>query len=341
VNWSPQALKIQAQAAAWLVRLEADDSAQVRAQWQQWASADSHHRAAYLRLEAGWLHAGCLKNLQPLDGTVDMDVLDTFPGLRTEPSVRVRSPAMYRTLTAGLAATTLILAAWLFISKPDSGIYRTGIGGFERVALPDGSTILLNTNSEIHVDLSARQRAIALIRGEAVFNVAHDARRPFDVRAGGTTVRAVGTSFAVRLQSPRQIEVLVAKGRVAVDPESATLPRPLLTAGADARIDAGNQPHVEQMDAEGVTHRLAWTQGQIWFEQQTLAAAIVEFNRYNRRQLVLSDPSLASLRIGGSFDATDPEAFVAALGRVFAIRAVAASPDEPAAEVIRLVGPAN
>ncbi len=342
MNRTPEPSETQTQAAAWLVRLDAENSAATLAQWRQWLSEDARHRAAYLRLENSWHHADCLKNLQPLDGTVDASVLETFPGTCTFPQKRpppLRPEVVYRTLAAALALISLVLAAWLCIAKPNRGVHRTELGGFERVMLPDGSTILLNTNSEIRVRFNSRRRAIALIRGEALFHVAPDARRPFDVEAGDTTVSAIGTSFAVRLQAPRRIEVLVAQGRVAIDPQAAPARPSTLAANEDATIDAGSPPHVERMDAEGMARKLAWTQGNLWFEQQTLAGAVAEFNHYNRRKLVLADPAIATLRIGGSFEATDPDAFVTALQHVFAIRAFPSPPDDPGGEVIRLLGP--
>lgn len=104
------------QAAAWLVRLDADDSAAALAQWRRWQSEDARHRAAFLRLQASWRHADCLKNLRPLDGTVNVRVLDTFPGVspfREAWSPRLRREVLYLTLGAALALTTLLLAAWL------------------------------------------------------------------------------------------------------------------------------------------------------------------------------------------------------------------------------------
>jgi transmembrane sensor len=342
---TPDAFDTQAQAAAWLIRLDTDNSAATLAQWRLWLTEDARHRAAYLRLEHSWHQADRLKKLQPLDGTVNASLLDTFPGMRTigeaqaspvsRPEVESRAPA------TALALTTLILAALLVIVISGRGVHRTGLGGFERLVLPDGSTILLNTDSEIHVRLTGKRREIVLTRGEALFDVAHDERRPFEVAAGEATVRAVGTSFVVRLRARRQIEVLVVRGRVAINPESSTGALSTLTAGEDVTIDADRERrHVERIGAESITHRLAWTQGQLWFRQNTpLAEVVAEFNRYNRRQLVVSDPALAKLRIGGSFQATDPEAFVTALGQMFAIRAFPSPPDDSGREVIRLLGP--
>jgi transmembrane sensor len=91
-------------------------------------------------------------------------------------------------------------------------------------------------------------------------------------------------------------------------------------------------------DASDIDRRLAWTRGQIWLNETTLTDAITEFNRYNSRRFVIADPSLATLRVGGSFATTDPKAFVAALERVFGIRALSVQ-DSAGVQTIRLIGP--
>jgi transmembrane sensor len=180
--------------------------------------------------------------------------------------------------------------------------------------------------------------------------VARDARRPFDVTAGDTVVRAVGTAFSVRLHGEKQVDVLVAEGRVAIDPADASVaekrPDPVaqptastLSAGETVSIKAHRRLKVQKISDEDVPRKLAWTQGRLWFDRATLAEAVAEFNRYNRRQLVIDDPAIMSLHIGGAFDATDLDSFVAAL-QTFGIQAVNTQTraDDPNSEVIRLLG---
>jgi len=227
-------------------------------------------------------------------------------------------------LAAATVASMATLGGWLIVMAPDRATHRTERGGFERVVLPDGSTALLNTNTEMRMRFSRESREIVLIRGEALFTVARDERRPFEVSVGDNAIRAIGTSFDVRLREPREIEVMVARGIVAIDraPGSTTVSaRSLLAAGDEALIDARGTARALHIGESAIGRRLAWTRGQIWLSQTTLADAIAEFNRYNSRQLVLGEPTLATLRVGGSFTTTDPTAFLAALERIFGIQA--------------------
>jgi transmembrane sensor len=329
------------QAAAWLVRLEADVSAATQAQWRQWLGEDTRHHAAYVRIEAGWRQTDCLKRLGPLDGTVDVDVLATFPGLQLPARPRhAFRPKFTHVAFAAVAALVAVVTLMLALRwYTPTGLRRTDLGGFERTTLPDGSTVLLNTNTEIQVRFSRTRREVVLTRGEALFTVAQVQDRPFAVVAGHVAVNALGTAFAVRLLADARAEIVVARGRVAVTPGS-TAPRLMLSAGDTATIDAQGRAATDRIDANDLDHRLAWTRGQIWLNEATLATAVTEFNRYNSRKFVLVDPSLATLRVGGSFAATDPTAFIEALERVFGIRALSVQ-DSSGAAVIGLAAPVS
>jgi transmembrane sensor len=341
---------IESEAANWLIRLEGDPSPQMHANFDAWLAADARNQAAFIRLEQTWSRADILNRLRPLDGAVDELVVDKF-GVPTPlfdaPKKRPRNPLL------AVAATFLIVAVgaitWIVVSRAGWQVYETEFGGFQRVALPDGSIAMLNTDSRMRARMSSERREIVLDRGEALFTVAHDTRRPFDVTAGDTVVRAVGTAFSVRLRDQQQVDVIVTEGRVAIDPPddsvNSKLPLPVavpevstLAAGETVSVKS-HRMRVQKIADEDVTRKLAWTKGRLSFDRATLVEAVAEFNRYNRRQLVVDDPRIATLHIGGVFDATDLNSFVDAL-RTFGIRTLSEPTPEANGlpEVIHLVG---
>jgi transmembrane sensor len=371
------ASEFENQAAAWLVRREAADfSAADQAAFDAWMATDPRHRAIYLRLESAWRRADRLNRLRPLDGKVDEDLLARSPFVRieefsaldstrrspgsdagTQPAIdspRTRSSRQRWWIPVAAAAALAIVAvavsAWFALQRTGWQKYATDFGGFEKIVLDDGSVVHLNTNSVMRVRFTPEYREVVLDRGEALFKVMHEATRPFDVQAAGTTVRAVGTEFSVRVREAREsgggqkdIEVLVKEGRVAIDPgppkgpdRAAAVPAtvPMLSAGETVTISA-KRLHVEKVAEAEVSKKLSWTEGRLWFERQRLADVVAEFNRYNRRQMEIADPAIADLRIGGGFEATDPESFIAALERTLGVRAFP-SPNDP--DVIELVG---
>lgn len=209
-------------------------------------------------------------------------------------------------------------------------IYETAVGERLVATLADGSTVTLNTASRVVVAFEEHQRNIRLDRGQALFEVAKDASRPFVVAAGNRRVTALGTAFDVRV-TDRMFEVTLLEGRVSVEPESIRVPAALLPASAvdtramqRAELVPGQQlvamatkaPIVRKADIKRVT---SWKNGQVIFENDPLGGAIEEMNRYARKRVTLADPQLANLKISGAFETGDTLVFVEALTQYFPI----------------------
>ncbi|MFL6604467.1 MAG: FecR family protein [Steroidobacteraceae bacterium] len=331
-------------AAQWLVRIEAGQaSAQTWDALQAWMDADPRHRAAFIRLRVGWNRIDRLKNLRPVDGTINGDLLARknispskvlINGLQPLAGTPRKSledlliPQRRHVLATAAAIAAVGVFAWIGSYHFGWKSYETGVGGREKIELTDGTTVDLNTNTELDARITDRRRDIMLTRGEALFHVAHDAKRPFYVVAGGTVVRAVGTSFSVRIRDSEHVEVLVAEGRVAVGAPGteANFENPSLLATAP-KVSAGEAASVRRksvavrsVQPQDVTRKLAWTAGYLSFQGETLDDMVQEFNRYNQRHMSISDPSIAKIQFGGTFSTTDPDSFIAALQSSFGIR---------------------
>jgi transmembrane sensor len=319
---------IDARAADWLARLDRPEApAAEHAEFEAWCRADPRHVAAYLRLLAVWNRLDALKAAETLYAP-EAEGRPDLPASAPVPSPPRRRVFLALALAAGLAAIAAGLTWWRWSAPSGNAsgarVYTTALGGFDRVTLPDGSAVVLNTDSELRVRLRAAERDITLIRGEATFEVAPDKSRPFIVVAGSTAARAVGTVFNVQ-KTDGSVEVLVTKGVVAVG-----APQDMVADGfALAIVDAGqmataasSRVKVVSLDQEEIARRLAWHDGMLLFNGQTLAVVAAEFNRYNERKLVIADPAVGRLRIGGYFRATDLESFVRVLQERFGIVAV-------------------
>jgi transmembrane sensor len=306
---------LEAEASRWLAARDGGGAAFIDADLDRWLKADIRHRVAFLRVEAQWQRTDRLRDLRPLDRGIDADLLRPRRALRYWP-------------IAAAASLLLVMAAAGFLAIAQGfgwQHYETRIGGFSRIVLEDGSVVDLNTNSEIRVRLSDTKREVRLERGEGRFQVVHDSSRPFTVSAASAAVRAVGTAFSVRLRESEQVDVLVSEGKVAI--AAARVARaPPLSAG-EAAIVLPDRVSVSRVEPQQLESRLAWTSGRLEFRGETLGEAVDEFNRYNRRKLQLADPALAALRVGGTFNATDPESFAAALTSAFNLNVDAADSD--------------
>jgi transmembrane sensor len=275
------------------------------ADWEaiyRWIAEDPAHGVAFARAEAAWDLAGRLRE---------------DPAACEPPATeRHQAPARWPWLAAGVAACMAIITVLALQLGLGTDTYRTDIGQQRRITLADGSVVSLNTGSAIQVALTDRSRAITLLEGEASFDVAHDAQRPFVVTADRLTVKAIGTEFNVRLR-PQLTEVTVAEGVVALG--GARTHRQLVSAGRTAAVRPGAVA-VTTLPGEAIDRRLAWRSGKLSFDGDTLEQAVAEFNRYRTSPMVIGDPALAGLRVGGTFRADGSDGFAEALGDLFGIR---------------------
>jgi transmembrane sensor len=220
-------------------------------------------------------------------------------------------PRIVAVCVAALAAV-----AFAFYSHPGPQRLETSVGEQRSVVLSDGSLVVLNTSSIIEVDMAKQHRTVRLLAGEALFKVAHDTARPFDVTSSNTTVRAVGTQFNVdrRFDSTT---VTVVDGAVAVfttgvGPAEEGQTRVPLVAGEQLTLEPRSARHPVRAD---VATALAWTQRKLVFENRRLDEIAAEFNRYNRQAIEIRGPELREQRVTGVFQANDPGSFLTFLSR--------------------------
>jgi transmembrane sensor len=213
---------------------------------------------------------------------------------------------------AGLAASIAAAASlgwWVTLSGPEE--FWTKVGEQRSVVLADGSRVTLNTASKIEVRLQADHRVVQLLQGEALFEVAHDAQRPFDVHAGNVVVRAVGTQFDIDRRATRTA-VTVVEGRVAlIAADSRTGDLPVLSVGDRVVVGSAGPGALEHN--VNLTETTAWTQHQLVFHHRPLGEIADEFNRYNVGRIEIRSPSLREQEVTGTFRSNDVASFVAVL----------------------------
>jgi transmembrane sensor len=256
-------------------------------------------------------------------------------------------------VAAGAALSLIIyllgLVAWIVLGHSDWISYTTSIGGYEHVTLADGTAIQLNTDSEIKARLTPEKREIELVRGEALIKVAHDPRRPFTISVANTSVRAdppgiVGAAFVLRIRGLKDVDLAVTEGTILLGPSDRIIDIALgrisysqsTLAAGDAATVRPEGVRLAKIALEDLNRKLSWTAGLLSFQGETLSEVTDEFNRYNRKHLVVGDPLIADRRIGGAFQATDPDSFVSALQKWFGIRADEQIPADAGNPVIRL-----
>lgn len=214
-------------------------------------------------------------------------------------------------LAARNAPPSFAAAAVEQLTHPGSKVYRTDVGQRSTVTLPDGSVATLNTDSVVRIAYSNKARTVRLVRGQALFEVAHDQPRPFEVVAGDKVITALGTVFDVRLAGDA-VKVALVEGRVRVKPVAATgqaVPRRaqvLLAPGELLTARGGNSMEVATSD---MSRETSWRSGFVIFDETPLAEAVDELNRYSIDRLVIDDPAVASFKVSGAFKTGDLDRF--------------------------------
>lgn len=233
-------------------------------------------------------------------------------------------------LAASLAMLCCAVALSWFVLSPER--YATEIGEQRSVLLDDGSLVMLNTDSQIEVKYSDHRRFVRLVRGEALFKVAHERERPFDVDTGNAVVRAVGTQFNVDRRAHRTtVSVVEGKVQVIAEPaENPALPAPggaPVQESSETEILAAAQRVVLTESGMGRPESIAnlapvtaWTQRQLVFENQSLGEVAEEFNRYNRQHILIQSAQLRAQQVTGVFQANDSASFLAFMTRVPGVR---------------------
>lgn len=216
-----------------------------------------------------------------------------------------------------------VMLAWQYRANVQQAAYRTALGALQSVGLADGSEATLNSDSAIGVVLGRHERTIDLRRGEVFFKVAKDPQRPFVINVGNHRVIAVGTRFSVWRDGQR-LRVVVTEGVVRLessdDPGYPSRPTTLLPAGSIAEVDDANL-RIRQVALDEAKQMLSWRNGYLTFDDTPLSVAAAEFNRYNAQQIVVTDPAIANLRIGGNFRWSNTQAFVRLLEQGFPVHA--------------------
>jgi transmembrane sensor len=304
---------IEAKAAEWLMRREQPEwSPADQAALDGWLNESMSHKAAFWRLEHSWQMADRV-------GALGAREVALLPRRRRLPPKAWQAGALAASLLLAIAFVGLHPRPTLS-PQPSVDTYDTGIGGHRIVPLLDGSRIELNTGTLLRTLISKRRRDVWLDRGEAFFEVAHVEGSAFVVHAGPRMITVVGTQFSVRREGD-QVTVAVVKGRVRVEDTtrgeaSATT---TVTPG-DVAIGLGSSTMVISKPVAAIEDTLTWRDGRLVFHGTSLAEVAADFNRYNRQQLLISDPSVAAIRISGTFKASNVEAFVRLLKDAYGLK---------------------
>jgi transmembrane sensor len=252
--------------------------------------------------------------------------------------------------TVAAVIVPIVVGAWpLFEPRNATATpltYSTAVGERKTVSLPEGSVLTLNTASRVEVTIDRRRRSVQLLEGEVHVAVHHESDRPFEVVTQGVKVLDLGTQFDVYRRSTGvrvtviegQVRILSDHSRIAQDHSQNSAAA--LSAGEQADISTNPEPatiSTRRLTAAQILETIGWKEGKIYFHGEPLREVVGEFNRYNTRRLIIADPQIASLQVGGVFATTpDTRALVEVLHRTWGIEVLPPGPSNADPQTIRL-----
>jgi transmembrane sensor len=282
--------------------------------FDSWFAASEGNKAAYWRLKLGWEEADRIGALGHDQASVNFN--------------RNRIARQWWVPSSIAASLALLVGAQVLVNRSEpakqerivSRAFATAVGARRSIGLPDGSRVQLNTASRVRAAVTAKAREVWLDQGEAFFEIAHNKAQPFVVHAGDRTITVLGTKFSVRREGS-QVTVAVLEGRVRVDePRSDQPTRSMIIVAGDIALVKGTSTMVTSRSDERVEDALSWRAGMLSFEQDRLTDIAAEFNRYNVRKMVVTDPEAGAIRIAGVFPAKDPDGFVELLRDAYGLK---------------------
>lgn len=318
----PNPHQIEVEACAWIAQLDGKTpSRQDLAAFREWINRSPQHREEITRLAGLW---------------GDLNVLTALAPPSKTPARPYRNHFLLGTAIIAVCVVLITVVAVLdnhpsMSAAGQNQLYSTRVGEQKSVTLADGTKVLLNTDSRVQASYSPQQREVHLLQGEAFFEVAHNAARPFLVYAGANVVRAVGTAFTVRLQK-HDVEVVVTDGTVEISAIANTgdvaaaqsHSKPIfrladIKAGQSAAFNQEVES-IQSIKPPEIERKLSWREGVLTFSGEPLEQVVDEVSRYTPVTIVISDPAIRKIRIGGYFKVGETDAMLEALETSFGVR---------------------
>ena len=284
------------EAARWFAHLQG--GASTDGDWlafEAWLQAAPAHASAYERLENLWVDLDYAPVSKELGGR---PLLAARRRLPLRPAARGPGRRVWVGAAAAVAASLAVVVGLGLQPGAMAGqTYETPAGKTRDITLADGTHIRLNAASKITVSLGRDARRVEMADAEAVFDVAHDARRPFLISVGDRQVRVVGTEFNLRHRDD-QVDLTVRRGIVEVRPADAL-------GAAPTRVTVGQElTHTEGQPAQILKvadpiQSFAWTNGQLIYKDQPLSDVAADLSRRFSVPVRLADAKTAALRFSG------------------------------------------
>ncbi|QDG94496.1 FecR family protein (plasmid) [Rhizobium sp. NIBRBAC000502774] len=298
---------VEAEAIVWFTRMNGKPSRADRSHFEAWLKADPTHGQAFDDLRTMWSSAGA-----PGADVAREEEQALSRHLENIRRMRETKSSGKAGGIIGLCLCACLAGSWIWLERPHllqdlQADYVTARGERRTIALKDGSTILMDADSALDVDIGASERRVRLLRGTAFFTVQRS-DVPFVVKAGDGEARVLGTTFDVAMQDDG-VSVTLESGSLQVT-GATTSQRVVLTPGEGIAYRTSGMGRPEKVDIE---ERIAWHEGRFVFNNARLGDVLKQIERYRPGRIVVLSDTLAARRVSGSFSIDNPQAALASV----------------------------
>lgn len=331
-------------AVRWISKIKSGDMTPAeQVQLKDWLAQDPGHQVEFDLVNDIWNCADVLENDPLVMRETAVQYKRRYRGWLKRWTGGFKLRHSFIAPLALTAATVLLVMGFWWTARQNHGptLYSTPIGQQLTVALVDGSTAYLDTDTTITTRFNETAREIELISGKALFYVVHEKERPFLVKAGKITVRAVGTEFNVYKDNSDRVSVAVTQGSVQItgpatwqdfrdqsgspEPDSSAfpekvpsdLPPDVIVAGKEVVIDEKKGDY-EIKDIALVDNN-SWRWGKLLFNNVPLSQAVDEMNRYLTEKIVIVDDRIKDMPVSMTFSVRDRKYFVKTLEKALTL----------------------
>lgn len=300
MNHTPVLSKKEAEAATWAARLRADDcSVQDERAFRDWLSVDPARIAAFENINAVWS---------------DLDALSTKFPIKER---RLRPAVERRWLLAGIGSLIVASGTIAMLGAAQAKTYKTEVGEQKRVTLSDGTEVFLDSDTKLIVSFDDELRLIDLPYGRANFRVVLDSKRPFEIKAPRTVTVAGRSIFNIQ-RDGGEIDLVVLAGHASIDGAVNGSGKSVSIVNAGERLTISSSRALVA-EKPNLLPLIAWQKGKAIFDNNTLASAVHEMNRYSVIQLEVADPRIANMKVSGIYSVGDSSEFAYSLARILPI----------------------
>ncbi len=315
------------EASAWIARLDNGLSTAQAEALRQWLIASPKHKEVLFEMAALWDRMEGLSRLS--------DICPHSVNQSNRYRWFLPAASLLIVILGGMWGTYHAYYSDSQIERPVAEVrnpvdfYETAIGEQSTIHLPDGSQLVLNTNTRVQVKFTDRYRLLKLDRGELHVVVAPDEFRPLSVIAGDRIIQAIGTAFNIEIREDHEIELVVTDGKVLIGIYEGHQPGgghsvPVILPPSSMTVSAGEETvltsaeyELDTIETDEIAVKLSWREGNLIFRGETLEDAVAEIGRYTAVEFVILDEESKNVRVAGMFKAGDVNGLLVALEKNF------------------------